>query len=519
MAKGVSLSIASDTKDFVKGIKSGVIEPLENVSDELRDLAKDGDKAGDKLEDSMRGAQKATERYGDDIEALGTKLNASAKRGGQGLKDHTADATSAAARDLGELKQEAIQNASETFSSFDGSASSFADGIQGTFGGIVSSMGPVGMAIGAAGALGIGMFMGDADKAKEKTDEFKAKVSELAAELIDVGGDPAEALGAVADRLKELATNSEEGEINLAALHDAAGTSASGYKRLADAYAGNTDELKQMVDAERERLEVAEEAFNQDKRWDSATTERLKNARDGQRLIVEGLDDTIKITEEAEAQEAAWLASNGPAYEARADQLEAIQGELDNTISSWTEYQDKETGAIDAGAFIAGMATKREAIANFNANVQSMAAEFGLSKEETQAILDQGIDFAGPLQSIVDSGLAGAYAAEVQAAVSGGQSIIDGTPITSTVKADADTDNAEAKLDGAAEDRPTEIKAKAETKTADAALDATANKARTATIRASAETSAAERAIARLIEDRSVTVRVRVEDQRGVAVP
>lgn len=520
--KGIEIDIAANTRDFQRGTKD-VEKSLSEVADSLDDVSKDADKAGkrlgDELSDGAKDASRSVERLEQSFKDVADASKRETRSAGNAMKDNTKDATSAAARDLGELKNEAVQNASETFSSFDGSANSFADGIQGTLGGIVSSMGPVGAAIGAAGALGLGLFMGDTERAKEKTEELQGAIGEMAGELIDIGGDPTEAMAALADGIKELATNSEEGELNLADLRDAAATSVSGFRRLADAYAGNTDELKKMRTAEQERLEVAERAFNQDKRWDATTTERLQKARDGQTKIVEGLDETIKVTEAAEAQEAAWLASNGPAYEARAEQLEAIQGELDSTVGSWTEYQNAETGAIDPGAFIAGMAAKREAIANFNSNVQSIAQEFGLSAEQTQAILNQGIDFAGPLQSIIDSGMAGAYANEIQAAVNGGQSIIDGTPITSTVQTDADTDKAKAQLDVAAEDRTAKVDAKADTKSADNELDKTASKSRTATIRATADTSAARAAIDRLVEDRSITIRARVVDQRGVPVP
>ncbi len=521
--KGIEIDIAANARDFQRGVKD-VEKGLEEVADALDDVSRDADKTGNKLGDELsdgaRDAGRSVEQLERKFKDVADASKRETRNAGDAMKTNTKDATTAAARDLGELKNEAIQNASETFSSFDGSASSFADGIQGTFGGIVSSMGPVGMAVGAAGALGIGMLIGETERAKDESAKLRAEVGELAGQLIDMRGDPAAAIAAVADRLKELATTTEEGEVNLAQLHDAAETSVSGFRRLADAYAGNTTELEKMVEVERERLEAAKDAFNQDKGWDAATTERLKNARDGQQLIVDGLEETIKITEQAEAQETAWLESNGPAYEARAERLETIQGELDSTIGSWSDYQDAETGAIDPAAFIEGMAAKRESIANFNQNVQTISQTFGLSAEETQAILDQGLDFAPHLQSIMDSGMAGAYAEEVRAAIGGGQSIIDGTPLTSTVTAQPDTADAQQQLDQTAQDRNTEIEAEASTTTAARQLDSLAEKKRTATILAGVDLAAAERALTEFVNrKRTATVTVNSVDREGRPVP
>lgn len=545
MAKGVSLSIASDTGDFERGIKNGVLEPLENAADTLKDLATAGKDSGSALETSMRGAQKDTVRLNDEYEQLGREIRNTGRRGrdlGDGVKDGSrtaersvegveqalddmgdeakrtareagtamkrdmTDGANGASEAVSEFGDEAVQNISETFSSFRGETEDFVQIAQDTFGGIISSLGPLGFAAGAAGALGIGLFMGGLEKAEEQSDAFKERVAELTTELIEIGDDPAAAVGKIAEKLRELATETEEGKTALADLHAASKFTFTGYKQLADAATGYGDNLDKIVKAEKNRLAAAEAAYNSDKRWDSEKTARLKEQRDGLRTAVDALGGLKDATDEAAAAEEAWLASNGPAYEARANALETIQGELDQTISSWGDYVNAETGAIDPAAYIAGMAKRREGIANFNTNVQDMAAKFKLSNDEVQAILDLGLDFAPHLQSIIDSGLEDEFAKEIQATVNGGQAIIDGQPLAATVTTEADTEAAKADLDAAATNRDSTVTAKPDSKAAAANLDAVADKSRTAKITAKASTSDAQRALDALVKSRTATV-------------
>jgi hypothetical protein len=246
----------------------------------------------------------------------------------------------------------------------------------------------------------------------------------------------------------------------------------------------------------------------------------LEDKGDALTGVREGIEALKKEQEEATEIERLWHESGGAALEARAEQLEAIQGELENSISTWSDYQDAETGALDPGAYIAGMTARRESISNFNENVQTISKQFGLSQEETQAILDQGLDFAPGLQSIIDSGMSAAYATEIQAAVSGGQAVIDGTPITSTVTADADTSKAEGKLETAAEDRKTKIDATTDTKAVAADLDAVAAKTRNAKITASIDLAAAERSLTEFMNrSRTITITAKAVDREGRPVP
>lgn len=518
MAKGISLSIAADAKQFQSGIKSGVIAPLDDASDALKDLAKDGDRAVDKLEDSMRDARKDTERLGDEYEQLNRKIR-EAGGGGRKFSGDVKQSTTAAGAAVREFGDEAKQNMAETFSSFDGSATSFADGIQGTFGGIVSSMGPIGMAAGAAGALGVGMLITAFEEAEEDAQAFRERVAELTTELIDAGEKGELSLGYIVDKLKEMATEAEDGELSLDGLSDAAAKGGRNFEKLAQAFAGNIDGIDDLIAAEQEYgrelvktmdiNEIGGGAFN------SLSDEKVE----AQKRILDGLIEVRDAEVQAQAEYEAFIRAGGAALEARSEAMDTLQGELDESIGVWDEYKDAETGALDPAGYLAAMEARMSATANFNTNVQTIAAQFGLSFEETQAILDQGVDFAPMLQSIIDAGLGEQFAGQVQAAVGGGQEIIDGTPLGATVTVDAETGTAQAQLDETAEARETTVEAIPEVSRAQRALDEVATKNRTATITAVANTATASNAIDRLVEDRLVTIRTRVLDPRGVEVP
>lgn len=529
MAKGVSISVASDTRDFLKGIKTGVIEPLEDASDALQDIAKDGDRAGDKLEDAMRDAQKDTERLADKYDELGDKIRDSARRGGKSMREETHDSTSAAARDLGELKDEAIQNASETFSSFDGSVDGLVDGIQGTFGGIVSSLGPIGAAAGAAVALGIGFATSEGQKLADAMNEAKERTAELAGEIIEADGDLTKI--AWGDKFQEWGLQIEDSREWFEFWQDDAKTAFETAKESATKFGLSTKDVARGlsgIDADAATRSIGQltdqmDKLTQQRRRASGQEEieRISGEIRVREELVSKLREQGGVTEDAialqkemqeiNAQQQAQDEANARAIEARTDATNALQGALDEGVSSYAEFQDAETGALDPSGYINAMAERAAATTNFNKNVQSLATQFGLTQEEVQAILDQGISFAPMLQSIIDSGLSEQFTTQIKGAVGGGQEILDGTPLGATVKADADTADAEGKLGAtAAESRTATIGAKADAGKADGELNKVASTKRTAVITAQAKTGDASRALGNVARARVAPVTARV---------
>lgn len=151
----VNLGIAADTRPFERAIDSGVIDPLEDVGDALKDTERYSKQAGDALERSMRDAGKATERLEDDHKDLARTIERYSREAGRDIKKNYSEGADAAGGTVGEFKDEAKANFAEVTSSFDGSMDSIVDLAQGTFGGLAGTlMGPIGLASGAVAALG-----------------------------------------------------------------------------------------------------------------------------------------------------------------------------------------------------------------------------------------------------------------------------------------------------------------------------------------------------------------------------
>lgn len=519
MAKVIEIGIGSEGKAFRQGLERDVIPPLEDAQKALLDMGKDGEKGGDRIEDALRSAQRETKDTKREIEDLSRELEDAGRSGsriGDGVKAGAQKADGA----VREFSEEAKQNLSETVSSFRGEGEDIAQIVQDTFGGVVSSLGPIGMAAGVAGAAGIGLLLAQFEKAQESEEEFREKVRELAEELIETGGIGETSIGYIADQLRELALETDPGALSLAKIRREAERLGLDFKDLATAYAGGTSALEEQIEVlddliteEQQRYAEGINQYNQYSGAIDTTSKNLKEQRDALQRVAEA-------TEDARQQEEDYITTGAAALAARGEAAEALQSELNSAIGTWGEYHDAETGATDPAAYISAMQARIDATSNFNSNVQTLASEFGLSFEETQSILDQGVDFAPMLQSIIDSGLSAQFAAQVQAAVGGGQEIIEGTPLGATVTVGADTGDAVAGLDAAAEGRETTIEADPITAPAERALSDLITKKRVATVTAEADVSAARTALNNFVNERRVAVvTVDTRDREGRPVP
>lgn len=517
--KGFEISAALNASKFQRGVKD-VEGALNEVAEALDDVAKDADKAGHKMgeeiADGAKDASRSVERLERSFKEMADASKRETQQTSQAVRKNITDDSGEAVKEWGD---EAKQNVAETFSSFRGDAEDFVGILQDTFGGVISNLGPMGMAAGAAGALGIGLIMGELEKAKEAEQEFREQVAELAGQLIETGGEGAEAVQGIADRLKNIATETDKDAMSFDKLRAMAKDMNVDFADLAQAYVAGGGDLQSYLGKLDDLIAKEQKAYSESQKYSESaglgTTLHgieLEKTRDK-------LQSVAETYQQAEKDAASWAESGAGAIQARAEQMEALQGELDESVSAWGEYVDSETGAIDPAAFIAGMAAKREAVANFNTNVQTISQQFGLTQQETQAILDQGLDFAPHLQSIIDSGMAEAYAGEVRASLSGGQSIIDGTPLSATITTKTDAQDAEKQLDDAATERTAPVKAAADTTAAAKTIDDVAAKPRTAKIVAAADTSTARQQLDNLTQKLTVTIQARVVDQRGVPVP
>lgn len=239
MAKGISIPIASDTREFASGIRDGVIEPLEDAKDVMKGLEKSGNL--DQLERDMKGAQKATAGYSKEIDEAKDNLR-QLQRQTRAVGDDSETAFRKAGQNTEEFRNEARQNFSEVTSSFNGSMDSIADLAQGTLGGLASGLaGPLGLAAGlGAAALG-GIFSGMSAEADKQAQASEERISTMYQNMLDSGQNFITA-SQIQDAIGELGKDTEKMK-QIAADAKAAGIDVG---TLLRANAGDADALAQV---------------------------------------------------------------------------------------------------------------------------------------------------------------------------------------------------------------------------------------------------------------------------------
>lgn len=177
MGKGISISIAADTKDAQRGIQRGLIEPLEDATTALTDLERDGKDAGRTLERTFSDQQRETGQLRKEYDKLGDQIRTSGRRG-RDFGDDVQAGTDKAKRGMDEFKDEANSTAREAAASFDGSAESAADAFQEVAANAFAGFGPAGAAAGLAAAIGLGTVLTAITEQQEAADELKARLTD-----------------------------------------------------------------------------------------------------------------------------------------------------------------------------------------------------------------------------------------------------------------------------------------------------------------------------------------------------
>jgi hypothetical protein len=161
----LKLDILANTRQFVSDMqKAGA--SVEDISDALNDLIRDGDKAGDKLEHSFREAARQVKKFSDETEkagkSAGTDLTKGFKKAEGGVED---------------FKQEANSSLRETAASI----SSVEDGlgaVQEIAANAFVGFGPVGAGAGLVAALGFGLLLENLNKQNEAIQRMKEYFAE-----------------------------------------------------------------------------------------------------------------------------------------------------------------------------------------------------------------------------------------------------------------------------------------------------------------------------------------------------
>lgn len=415
-SKGYVVNVATDTRLFEQGVRMGIIKPVEDADDALNDL---GDNRGPAdLTDDLQKAQRATDKLGDETRQSVKQMQSDYRRTGQIARDAAdegghgwADSTRKAAHDSGEslreFGSEAKQNMAETFSSFRGDASDFAQIMQDTLGGLASGLSGIpAIAAVAAGAAGIGLTLNAIEQGKVKTEEWKQAVSELAQQLIDAGGDSTTAgVQRAVDKIKDLATATEG--VKLTDLRDDAEAANVSFARLARTWGGSENDLRALwrqVDGTNDSL--WEQIRAAQARGDANLEEQLRGEARATVELREQIGAQIGVTHEAADAYKAWVEAGGPELQAKADALQAfsdsVKSYLSEAGSAWEDYNKDGTTSLDE--YNSHIEEQIGAVNKYQENVKAVAGV--LSQDALNYILSLGTDAAPIIQAFVDAPLA-----------------------------------------------------------------------------------------------------------------
>lgn len=548
----IQVNLLANVRDFIRGTNDASAA-LDDVGDSLDDLAKDAAKdarkigadLGDDVKAGARDAETAVDKLDRSFSDLARGVAKTSGAAGDDLKRNIKKGTDGANEGVREFGDEANSTAKEAAASFDGSAESIGDVFQELASTAFAGFGPAGAIAGVAVAVGLGTAITAGQEAGEALTEAKERAGELAIELYEVGGDidRIDLGGKMREWGVEIADTKEFWEIwqesattNLDEARRAAerfGVSAVDMFRGLSGY--DSDAAARALEGVRAQLAEVEEQGDRLRESDpfgyyaggindiDGTKKALKGQIKELENLVDKTEDATAAQElmtEATARETEQAEALAAAEDARADAISSLQSGLDSAVGAYDEFANAETGALDPAGYIAGIQARIDATTNFNSNVQTIATQFGLTADEVQAILDQGVEFGPMLQSIIDSGLAPEFIAQIQAAVGGGQDVLDGSDLNATVAVDADVKEAESKAkDTAAKKREARVDVRAVTTAAEAALDRFTEKRRHALVNVSADLATADRQIdAFMNRRRSVRIVANVVDRTGKPV-
>lgn len=418
MAKGINIGIASDTRDFAKGIQSGVIQPLEKAKDVFDDVAsaseraagdvessfkdagsavetmgKEGATAGERLEDSMREAQRKTEDLKGEYKQLGETIKRESRSAGKSIDTNINDGTKRAKEGLNEFKGEAASTAKESAASFDGSAESIVDAFQEVAANAFIGFGPAGLIAGLAAAAGIGLISQAIEAGGEDADRLKQKLAELTDELIEAGDQGGPSIDYMVSKLREMAAETEDGADSLKTLKKAAKDAGLEFDKIAEAYVGNSDALNKVIKANEDHAEsLRKEADEMEVGADNYLT-KTANLNE-QADSIDGLNTRLRtnldVVKKAEQAERDYAESGGPEMAAKAERIKNVNDAYDEAAGAADDFINKETGLFDTKAYIKSMKAREKALAEY----QETLATVDLSPEAKAFIDSQGTEAA-----------------------------------------------------------------------------------------------------------------------------
>lgn len=445
MAEGIKVSAGIEAKDFIRGV-GDMTDALQDVSEELKDTAKDGEISVDKLADSFDALAK-------EAKDAGNKTGNSMRKGFKEAEDGAQ-----------EFKDEANSTAKEAAASFDGSAESIVDAFQEVAANAFSGFGAAGAIAGLALAAGIGIATAEIQKNEEAAKLAKERIAELGQAMIDAGAGGEKPLEAVVESLQAIVSNSDDAVKKFQDISRAAKFVGTDAEDLALAYAGQSDALEGQLDVLDDLIAKEEEVLDAQAKGGSRFG-AIQQAKVG--TLKQQQEELKKVQEETEAAaaiEEAYLAAGGAEAQAKADAIGQINDAYDEVVGSVTDFINAESGVLDVDAYLAAIDAREKALDEY----QTKLAESGLSTEQKEALNAMGVDAASAWLKGYESATpdqqrklkkslteaskenSGVARSEIEKAFE--------KPVNAKVKVDADTSMAQKDLDNLIKARTAVIK-------------------------------------------------------------
>lgn len=384
-SKGYVISVATDSRLFEQGVRMGIIKPVEDADDALTDLGKNRGPA--QLEDDLKDAQRATDKLGDEARQNAKQMQSDYRKTGRAARDaadESGDGWTRSARKAGEgldtIKEESHATAREAAASFDGSAQSIGDAFQEVAANAFAGFGPAGALAGIAAAAGIGLISTAFQNAGDDEEALKQKVSDLATEFIETGTIGQASIEHLADRLKTLATVTDGSEQNLSELRKVADDSGNSFKDLAQAYAGNTDRLKELWHEGQKKLaQIREEqqANNTNSVMEKGLAQRLADKATAQQKYNDYLGQSLGVARQAATEAENYAKAGGAEMERKAELISNVNDAYDEAAGAVDGYVDAESGVFDTDKYIAAMEAKQQELRDYQKNLASFSGAAG----------------------------------------------------------------------------------------------------------------------------------------------
>lgn len=366
MAGTIRISSELEAKPFLQGVDN-MVEALDDLTDEIKDTAKDGDKAVENLTDSLKEAEKASEGLGTRIKGSGDNIKQGMDKASEGVEN---------------FREESLSTAKESAASFDGSAESIIDSFQEIAANAFIGFGAAGVVAGLAAAAGIGIASQAIVQAEEDAKEAQQRVQDFGNAIIDTGNTTA-SLEKINENLRLILGNADDAPKKFKDIEDAAKKTGLKASTLALAYAGNEDAINSMVKA-------AEAAYKPIAEQANALGVAVGEQGEAYADVVTELKKVQEETEMAQKIEQEYLASGGAEIEAKKAAIDTINQAYDDAVGSILDFKNEETGVLDVQAYIDSMTARQEALTNY----QTSLANSNFTTEQKDALNEMGLEAA-----------------------------------------------------------------------------------------------------------------------------